>query len=166
VYDDLRAKAASQGGILLARDVTDRGYRWEVVRTLLRDEGWTKPFRSVYVEPGRPDDVVTRVRAIQLLRPRLVASHELAGLLHALPVRPPVPFEFTSDDGLLHRPPTGRVYRWQLPSSDVCRINGIRVTTASRTVVDIARSRDRDRAVMCLDHVLRSGSVALDDLAA
>jgi Protein of unknown function (DUF559)/Transcriptional regulator, AbiEi antitoxin len=91
-----------------------------------------------------------------------VASHQSAALLHGIDLlhRP--------DDGAvwLTRPPgqtSGKhlegihLYSAQLPNRHVTTLHGVRLTTATRTVVDLARSLSFMEGVVAVDCALRLG---------
>lgn len=90
-----------------------------------------------------------------------VASHQSAAVLHGIDLLR------TPGDGTvwLTRPPGQRcghqegihLYSAQLPGSHVLALDGVRVTTATRTVVDLARSLPFMEGVVAADSALRLG---------
>jgi hypothetical protein len=93
---------------------------------------------------------------------RAVASHQSAAMLHGIDLlRDP-----GADAVWLTRPPGQRcgrqldgihLYSASLPESHVTALSGTRVTTATRTVVDLARSLPFMEGVVAMDSALRLG---------
>lgn len=104
--------------------------------------------------------------------PGLVASHECAAFLHDIDLLLPPgqripPVTLTRDPRSVGNPPgrkrsqsargeDGRVRVAGLPESDVMTLHGIRVTTAARTVMDIARTTGFTEGVVAADYALRA----------
>lgn len=94
--------------------------------------------------------------------PHAVASHQSAALLHGIDL-----LKSPGDGAVwLTRPPGqkhGRrldgihVYSARLPDGHVTRLFGLPVTTATRTVVDLARSQSFMEGVVAMDSALRLG---------
>lgn len=57
---------------------------------MLEREGWTRVQAGAWIEPGRDADLATRLRAVQLLKPRLVVSHRSATALWRIETLTPV----------------------------------------------------------------------------
>ncbi|MCS5488013.1 hypothetical protein NY588_12880 [Curtobacterium flaccumfaciens pv. beticola] len=96
-----------------------------------------------------------------------VVSHRSAALLWGLPDvdRPDGRAHVT--DPLLGTTHSGRrVVRHAAPleSTEIAVVDGRRVTSLVRTVVDLARSTSYENAVAVLDHVLREGSTDVPEL--
>ena len=91
-----------------------------------------------------------------------VASHQSAALLHGIDL-----LHHPADGTVwLTRPPgqtSGRhlegihLYSAQLPQGHVTTLHGVRLTTATRTVVDLARSQSFMEGVVAVDCALRLG---------
>jgi len=89
-----------------------------------------------------------------------VASHESAAILHGIPLlndpptgtvcltRPPVEHQGRSATGV-------RYYSARLPAAHVTKRHGVRVTTAARTVIDLARTRPFMDGVVAADAAIR-----------
>ncbi|MDX6286306.1 MAG: hypothetical protein QOG53_1791 [Frankiales bacterium] len=150
---------------MLARDATELGWTWDDMHSVILDEGWTRLFRGVYLMPDMGRDTLTHARAVQLVRPKLVASHQLAAAIHGFDLVRPPRMDFTGTDKSRLDVPAGHLYRWALPSSDVVNIDGVLVTSPLRTAVDLMRERDRDTAVIAVDSALRKRIVFLDGIA-
>jgi hypothetical protein len=105
---------------------------------------WELVVRGVYRMAGAPETWRQRVRAAQLSVARAggVASHVSSGALHRLldpSLLPHVTVEPTSSA----RCRIAKVHRSSLDARDVCTIDGIRTTTVSRMIVDMAAVLDR-----------------------
>jgi len=92
---------------------------------------------------------------------RAVASHQSAAVLHGIDL-----LLSPGDTVWLTRPPGQRcgrqlegihLYSARLPESHVMMLSGVRVTTATRTVVDLARSLPFMEGVVAVDSALRLG---------
>jgi hypothetical protein len=147
----------------------------------LRELGWADAARGRAVRSGR----LVRLRRGQFSLPgqddpraaALAAGADVSGsaisdrsalLLHRLPIvgeRAPVP-ELTV-------PPNGtgdtrgcHLYRASLPPEDLVAIDGADVTSAARTVVDVARHRSTATAVAAIDAALHRELATLEEIEA
>ncbi|MGW7252722.1 hypothetical protein [Streptomyces sp. NPDC054834] len=124
----------------------------------LRAEGWTQIRYGVWAEPGRDPDLLTRLRAVQLLEPQLVVSHRSAAAIWRIETLTGVsgaPLEFTDPQLTLHRGGSSvRVHRLPLGPQDVWERQGLRLTPPTRTLVDLLRGGPRDEAVVAVDSAL------------
>ncbi|WNM35916.1 hypothetical protein RKE30_38990 [Streptomyces sp. Li-HN-5-11] len=102
-----------------------------------------------------------RLKATQLLRPRLVVSHRSAAHLWLIETLSPRPFEhrqnleFTDPKLSAREGPAGvRVHRIPLPETDVVEWRGLRVTGVPRTLADLLRAGPRDQALVAVESAL------------
>ena len=130
-------------------------------RSLLRAlgrEGWTRVQAGAWIEPGRDADFATRLRAVQLLKPRLVVSHRSATALWRIETLTPSTegtLEFIDPDLTLRGGGQGvLVHRMPLDEGDVVRREGLRVTSADRTLADLLRAGPRDEALVAVESAL------------
>lgn len=154
-------------GVFTAAQALADGYTREEIRNLLKRGLWRRLRRGVYVSSALYDRVApipcelhllhcAAVR-ISLARP-LVLSHWSAARLHRLNSR-----RVETDDVFGTDPDearTGRGYRLsgaQLPSHHITEVAGWKVTTAARTVVDLARVLPLRAGVVVADSALRLG---------
>ncbi|MDN3023282.1 hypothetical protein [Streptomyces sp. S.PB5] len=105
-----------------------------------------------------------RVKAAQLLKPRLVASHGSAARLWRIEVLGPVdagPLEFT-DPGLSVRQSLAdvRIHRIPLSDTDVVARWGLRVTDVPRTLADLLRAGPRNDALVAVESALAYRTVS------
>lgn len=156
--------AARHDGVLTRAVAESLGYPWPVLRRLVADEGWQRTGRATFAMPLAAVTLRTRVRAAQLRRPALVASHRTAARLYGADVLTDA-LEFL-DDGGRYDVPGGRARRTTWRRGDVVTLDGLTVTSPARTASDLLRCADRDEAVCAVDGLLRCGAVALDAIAA
>ena len=102
----------------------------------------------------------------------VVGSHHSAALIHGIELleRPPadvVTVTFPPDRRSKSRPAAGVLsHHAELPKEHVARVRGTRVTTAARTVVDLARTLPFAEGVVVADSALHAGMTTTDELAA
>jgi very-short-patch-repair endonuclease len=146
------ALAARQGGWITRAQATERGFTTAMIRTRLRSGRWESA-RNAYrlIEMDEPEQ---RVRAACAVLPGAVASHHSAAVLHGL--RP------VADDMAVVTVPARTTHVF--PEVDVRRTDDLAprdrtlhhgalpVTTASRTIVDLAA----DCSVSHLAEILRN----------
>lgn len=159
-----RAEAESAG---LGRRALDEALRLGRVRRLR--QGWYAVARAEPAVPGDPrwqrvvQEHLDRVRQHLRRLPGHVASHTSAALVHgfAVLVSPDSPVELTA----VERVPRSRrekglvVHHCDSTDTPVEVVDGLRVTTAPRTVADTARSRTLPHGTALVDDVLRTGRV-------
>ncbi|WP_405881612.1 hypothetical protein OG747_25245 [Streptomyces sp. NBC_01384] len=125
---------------------------------MLGREGWTQVQAGAWIEPGRDADFATRLRAVQLLKPRLVVSHRSATalwLIETLTPRGEGTLEFIDPDLTLRSGGKGvLVHRMPLDEGHVVRREGLRVTSADRTLADLLRAGPRDEALVAVESAL------------
>ncbi len=135
----------------------------------LRSSAWRRLFPDVYACASLPVDHPRRARAAAaLVVPGAVVSGRSAATLWGVPLAGP------EDDVELTVPPGCRagavhgirVSRRHLPADAVVVRGGVRVTTAVRTAVDIARTEPLEDAVVALDQLITGGLATLDDVRA
>lgn len=124
---------------------------------------WTRLAPNVYRAEGAPETWFTRLRAALLwaeprrtraLRAGYALSHRTAAALHGFTRFPEGPVEVSVTRGL--RPCRGIVlHRVKvLPEKDITVVNGLRVTTALRTLIDLAAVADADDVRASVDQAL------------
>ncbi|MFF7881856.1 hypothetical protein ACH40F_15980 [Streptomyces sp. NPDC020794] len=147
-----------EGGVLLTSRAREAGWARRSLLRVLGREGWTRVQAGAWTEPGRDADLATRLRAVQLLKPRLVVSHRSATALwriETLTPRGEGTLEFIDPDLTLRSGGKGvRVHRMPLDEGDVVRREGLRVTSAGRTLADLLRAGPRDEALVAVESAL------------
>lgn len=131
--------------------------------------GWTRRSRLERVQPrvwrvaGAPPTWRQRLRAGLLsLGPHACVSHEAAAQLHRFDRTPRDRVEFTVPRRERGRRITERVHSTaELPALDVLTVDSFRVTSATRTVIDLARARVDDRRLdAAVDSAIRTAASA------
>ena len=146
------------------------GYSQDQIRRLLRRGDWASLRVGVHcaadvLAAAQTDPVrlhaLHAAAGILVLRRRAVLSEASAAFLHSLPLvsGEPARVTLTADRG------TGSTRHYQdlsirvagLPASHVHRVTGVPVTTAARTVVDLARKLPFGDSVVLADAALHRG---------
>ncbi|MFF4564064.1 hypothetical protein [Streptomyces sp. NPDC001435] len=150
-------------GILITARAVEAGWPRRSLTRALRGEGWTLLRLGAWVEPGRDVGLLTRLRATQLLEPRLVVSHRSAAALwriETLTGGKRAPLEFIDPGLTLRRRDVGvRVHRTPLAETEVVERQGLRVTSPGRTLIDLLRDGPRDDAIVAVDSALAHRTV-------
>jgi hypothetical protein len=177
---ELPKDASAAPSLSLARpftyaDAIKAGYTRGLIRHLVSTGRWLVLRRGVYCDIGlseRADPVwLHAAAALLVMTAGAVISHETAGTLYELPdgwgrAGPPTTAGQPPVICLTH-PPTSRHARRRhpgvieraaaLPASHVAYFQGLRITTAARTVVDLARFRPYAEGVVVADAALHLG---------
>ena len=138
------------------------GWSDDEVRRLLRVGDLSRVRPGGYVFGPLPDEPVRRHRiaitaAVAVLAADAVVSHVSAAVLHGLPLWR-VPLQRVHVTRV--RPSGGRrgrivhVHTAPLAADEIALVDGIAVTSAARTVVDLARTVPFEQAVVVLDAAL------------
>lgn len=146
----------------------------DVKRRLARGE-WTRVRRGIYVPTDDLRQLSARQRRLldldaAMLRanPRAVVSHRSAAHLHGIELLAPSgPVEVTNPDGHAgHRRSGLHTYCAALDADEIVAVGRHRVTSVARTLVDLARCRPFEDAVVAVDGALHRGLVTGPDLQA
>ena len=171
----IRRLAARQHGLFTADDLTAAGLDRHVTTRRLRTGIWEQTQRGVYRFGGHPPSCRQDLLAAVLFNgPGAVASHRAAAFLLELP-------GFGREPVIEISKPRGRNQRrrdvWEhgslwLPRSHVTVLDSVPVTTAARTIFDLAGTVHPKRAERALENALSKGMVTnrsllvvFDDLA-
>jgi hypothetical protein len=143
------------------------------LKTLLATRQVRRVLRGVYVDTRAPDDRILRAAALQLVKPEgAVFYGTTVAFLLGLDVFPPLErFNFTPQCVVPHgtsrcRQPLVRCREGYLPERDLERVEGLIVTTAVRTAVDLLRTLRRPHALAADDAMAHAGLVTPDELRA
>jgi hypothetical protein len=140
-----------------------------LTRNHLAGPGWQRVHRDVYVATGTQLTVEVRARAAVVLIPGAVVSGLTAARLLGVDLGPAddEPVELTVAASAGGRTPVGvRVRRKTLPDGAVVVVDGVAVTSAVVTAVDLATRLPPARAVQVLDQFVAARLVGLDALRA
>ena len=172
----LRAAAEHRYGVFTTRDALTAGYGHSQIQNLTSSGQWVRLRRGVLIAAadlelagslGQRHRVDCLAVLLALDRPRAVMSHSSAARLWGVP-RPR-----SADDALRLTDPE----RWRrgegfvmsrapLRTGEVGRMGPVRVTSASRTLVDCAREWPLEDAVVAMDAALLAGWTTTEDLRA
>jgi hypothetical protein len=152
------------------------GYSVEEIQVLLRRGTWSKVRRGVYIEGQQLRRVADQPRELYLLqcaalplvlRRPFVFSHWSAARLNDLHFLSRPPDEVCGIDPDEARRGKGyRICGATLPPEHVTKLQGWRLTTGARTVVDLAREVSFRAGVVIADSALRSGAATQEQLRA
>ncbi len=152
----------------------DRGITRTQLYRLTREGVLRRVFRGVYVDAAADDDLLLRARALSMVvPPTAVVADECAAWVrgvdlvargdHVIP--PPLSIVQPLERTRVRKPGAdGR--RRLLEPRDVEVLHGVRVTTALRTALDLARTRSRARGIAALDAMLRTRDFTHEELLA
>ena len=156
----LAERAALQHGVVSAQDIAEAGLspaqrRWQVASGRLE-----RIAPRVYRSAGAPDTHRQRLTiGLLTLGPKSWISYEAAAALHGLDRSDPDAVEFTIIRG--RRPPD---LDWPVHTTkfvgrlDTVEVDGVRVMSATRTVLDLALARSsRRRVEAAFDSAVRMG---------
>ena len=138
--------------------------RW--AHTLLLERGLLREVvRGVYAVAQLPDSLEVRAAALSLVVPEhAVVTDRTAAWLHGVDVLPrwgvrrPPPVEvFDRTGSRLRRPGVRSGVRTTITDGDVTVIDGVLVTSALRTALDLGRLLPRYEAIGALDGFVRAG---------
>jgi very-short-patch-repair endonuclease len=147
------------GGVLLTSRALEAGWPRRSLTRKLREQGWVRLHAGAWAEPGSSPDLITRLRAVQLIRPRLIVSHRSAAAIWGIETlrrSTGTPLEFIDPGRTLHGGERGvRVRRMHVAPSEVTMIrHGLRLTGVRRTLTDLLRAGPRDDAVVAVESAL------------
>ncbi|WP_066899943.1 hypothetical protein [Mycolicibacterium houstonense] len=135
----------------------------ELRKSALRTR-YTRVFRDVYVSPGTELTPLIRARAAWLWSRRrgIVAGNSAAAVHGAKWVDLDAPFEMIHSN---RNPIAGlRVRTEEIADDEIVRVDGIPVTSAARTALDIGCWYPRDNAVAALDALARATDLKAADV--
>jgi predicted transcriptional regulator of viral defense system len=172
----LRAVADAQGGVVTRNQARQAGYAPDEIDLLVRRGEWMSVRRGAYAERDRVEAMSDEQRHLALLhaiarslREPAVVSHVSAALLHGLPTWGIDLSEIHISRQNLHasRHEAGaHHHRGNLTDSEVIVVDGVKVTSLARTVLDTARTASFEAAVVVADAAFardpKAQSVALD----
>ncbi len=164
----LLERAARQHSVFTISQVLACGLTPEAVRHRLRTGRWETAARGVYRLAGTEVTWEQRLAALTLAAgPGAAASHRSAAALLGLPgFRRTAPLEVTTTRQRRHRPPLDRVHQTTILPAHLTLIDGIFVTRATRTLLDLAGAIPPGRTERALDNALSLRLVTLDSVGA
>ncbi|QCQ92544.1 hypothetical protein [Rhodococcus sp. SGAir0479] len=162
--------------IVRRADALQRGASDWQLQFLCRNGSWHRLRRGAYMSTDRFADLGVRerhrARATATLRAaseEAVLSHQSAAIVHDIDLwRTPLAAVHLTRNRQSggHRTPVRHLHCTSLHPQESTTVDGLRVTSAARTVVDLARTLPFEQAVVAGDHALHSGLCSSGDLAA
>jgi hypothetical protein len=160
---NITIRAANQHGLISRAQLAKIGVSRRQLQTLL-DDGWLHPMAPrVYGISGAPPSIERRlVLGLLCLGPSAVVSHEAAARLHGFDRCLPDAVEFTVLRSQRHaRVPFVVHSTRELTPIDRVRVAALPCTSATRTIIDLARARiPRVRLEAAIDSAVRSGATS------
>lgn len=155
----LLALAARQSGYFRAAQALDVGYSYPAQRYHAQRGNWLRVDRGIYRLPEWPtgprEDLV---RWSLWSRGRAVVSHETALSVHELGDVDPAHVHLTVPPNFRQKDPGVVIHRAELPRRDVEEHEGFRVTTAPRSLLDVAAGElDLDQLGRAIAEALARG---------
>jgi ribosomal protein S16 len=159
-------------GLVTRRQLLELGYDDVAIARARRRGEWVVVRRGVYAPGPLPEERSARLRleaaaGTVALASGAVVSHEVAALLHGLPLLWPAREAAVTLPRPVRTPVrTGelRVHAAALPPWHLTTLDGVPVTTAARTVVDLARWLGLRPGVVTADAALRTGAATRSEL--
>jgi very-short-patch-repair endonuclease len=104
----------------------------------------------------RDQELIQIARAAARSRRGSVISHRSAALIHGLPLLGRVPVEpsLTVPPRAADRTSAAHIHRATLPAAEVVCVDGVRVTSVARTIIDLGRWLPAHDAVAAADYAL------------
>ena len=162
--------AQAQGGYFTARQALNAGYEDSVHPYQVRSGNWVREARGVYrlaqfPPPSRPDLMVWQLWSRNRQdEPQGVFSHATALTLHDLSDVMPAKLDMTVPPGFRRMaaiPDVLRLHHARLGARDVQTIDGVRVTTPLRALIDVIADGviAPELQVQAVDQALQRGLV-------
>ncbi|MGH8906359.1 MAG: type IV toxin-antitoxin system AbiEi family antitoxin domain-containing protein [Egibacteraceae bacterium] len=157
----LAAVAAAQSGYFTAGQALRAGYSYQAQKYHTDRGNWVKVERGIFRLPewpvGRHDDLV---RWSLWSRGRAVASHETALSVHDLGDVNPAVVHLMVPLNFRARAPGLRLHHGVVPERDVLDHEGFHVTTALRSLLDVAAGNlDLDQLATAIDDAVERGMI-------
>jgi hypothetical protein len=171
LHDNLYRFAEQQGGFFTARQAREAGYADNTHPYHVKAGNWTRERRGVYrlarfPMPSRPDLMLWQLWSHSRAgEPQGTFSHVTALTLHELSDAMPRRLDMTVPPGFQRMtaiPAVLKLHRARLSDDDVETIDGVRVTTPLRTLVDVIDDEilSQELQVQAVHDALRRGRVS------
>lgn len=161
------AIAGRQAGVVSVGQLQNAGMKRSRWRWLADTGRWKPVLPGVYRVVGAPETWHQQLRALNLwLKSDFALSHATAAALHRFPGFSEGPLVATAVHN--RRAPEGvTIHRVQsLSTRDLASVTGLRVTTATRTLLDLAGELSEEHLRHCVNDALRFKWTTLDKLDA
>lgn len=170
---ELRLRVADQGGVFTRAQALTCGFSLDEAQRAVAQGDWHRLRRGAYIESAAARTLsakalhVRGLHAVNLqLQHRVVGSHDTAAAVLDLEVWEPSydwihitrPMHSSRREGGIWH------HRGLLTPDDVRVANGLTVTSALRTALDMARVVDFEHGVVVLDSALRQSGASIESL--
>jgi hypothetical protein len=167
VHPLLAPYADRQLGLVTAAQARGIGLRGRDITYLVKCGTWTRIQRAVYAESALAVTAEVRATAVALSAPRgAVVSRDTAARLHGIDVVREQPYEHVCIRDHRANRRLLRLHCCPLEDLDVTTVAGVRVTTVSRTLLDLLRWSDRLTAIWACEDAVRKELITLTELQA
>lgn len=158
--------AVSQGGVISRRQATELGFTASQIRARLNNESWRLVKRGIY-QLAEPRDRRDLMRNVLATWPGAVVSHESAAEIHGFPYVEAKGITVSHHSRTTHVFPGVQVRRnHDLDEWHVTIVDGVRVTSVARTIVDLAGDRSTRHVGAILDRLVSDKRVDIFEVAA
>ena len=156
------ALASRQDGVITLDDALACGLTLDQVQWRVETGRWERLVRGVYRVAGAPDTWRQRTRAAYLAVAEAggVVSHVSAAALHELRTPPVLP-QVTVPRGRSVRCPIAKVRLADLRMEDLATVDGLRCTSASRVLVELASVLCRAELEAVVDDAICGGRASI-----
>ena len=158
--------AASQGGVITRQQALELGFSTRQIERRLATERWDLVKRGLYrlIPPRDRRDLMRTVLATW---PGSVVSHESAAVLHEFPFVDTDRMVLSHHTRTTHDFPGVEVRRTHdLDGWHVTTLDGMRVTTVARTIIDLAQERSVRHMSAIVDQLVSREAVDLLEIGA
>ena len=166
LYRQAYDRALANGGVISRRDLMSLGFTARMIEGRVRRGQWSIVRRGVYrlAESGDRRDLLRTVLAAW---PGAVVSHESAAEVHGFPDITAGRLTLSHHSRTTHRFAGVQVHRTHdLDGWHVTEVDGVRLTTVARTVVDLAAVRPLAVIGRSVDRLISDGKLELLEVEA
>lgn len=158
--------AVTQGGVVTRPQAIALGFTPKQIRTRLHSGTWRLVKKGVY-QLAKPRDRRDLMKTVLATWPGAVLSHESAAVLHRFPFVDSKKITVSHHSRTTHDFPQVLVRRnHDLDDWHVTTVDGIRVTTVARTIVDLAADRSVRHIGAILDRLVSDNRVDIFEVDA
>ncbi len=164
----------TRSALILRQDAFDKGFNADDIKRKIARGEWTVLRPGAYLQAAEYPPLTAAQRHLLQIDAELpwasehaVVSHLSAACEHGIELlnEPRRTVLVTNPVGSCgHRRPLLHTYRARLEDDECLVLRGHRVTGVARTIVDIARTRSFEEAVVAADSALHHGLVTVDEL--
>lgn len=153
------------GPVFTYDDALAAGWTYSALKNAVRHGRLVRVRRGVYMSAPAMSPELAAIAAGRAITGAAVSDRS-ATLIQGLPLlgaRPPLPELTVPPRGNVNHPAV-HLYRAALRPEDVVLIGGTRVTSVARTLIDLARHRSLETAVVAMDAALHDRRTTLAEL--